>query len=75
MKTTKRRHKLIKTYLILKFRLDTIYKCIIYKEYRVYYIKRVTDKNMYKEKIIKLMFYVLLKIISILHKANKPLIW
>jgi hypothetical protein len=61
MKTTKRRHKLIKTYLLLKFRLNTIYKCIIYKEYRVWLFKRVTDKNMYKEKIIKLMFYVLPK--------------
>jgi hypothetical protein len=53
-KTTKRRHKLIKTYLFLKSRLNIIYKSIIYKEYRVWLFKRVTDKNWYKEKLIQL---------------------
>ena len=51
---TKRRHKIIKTYLFLKSRLNIIYKSIIYKEYRVWLFKRVTDKNWYKEKGIQL---------------------
>jgi len=51
---TKRRHKLIKTYLFLKSRLNIIYKSIIYKEYRFSLFKRVTDKNWYKEKLIQL---------------------
>jgi hypothetical protein len=52
-KTTKIRHKLIKTYLFLKSRLNILYKSIIYKEYRVWLFKRVTDKNWYKKKIIQ----------------------
>jgi hypothetical protein len=51
---TKRRHKIIKTYLFLKSRLNIIYKSIIYKEYRFSLFKRVTDKNWYKEKGIQL---------------------
>jgi hypothetical protein len=54
VKTTKRRHKRIKIYLFLKSRLKVLYKCIIYKEYRVWLFKRVTDKNWYKEKLIQL---------------------
>jgi len=52
--TTKIRHKRIKIYLFIKNRLNIIYKAIIYKEYRVWLFKRVTDKNWYKEKIIQL---------------------
>ena len=55
-KTTKRRHKRIKTYLFLKSRLGIIYKSLIYKEYRVWLFKRVTDKNWYKEKLVQLNF-------------------
>ena len=53
-KTTKRRHKLIRSYLFIKSRLNIIYKSIIYKEYRVWLFKRVTYKNWYKEKLIQL---------------------
>jgi hypothetical protein len=53
-KSTKRRHKLIKAYLFLKTRSNILYKSIIYKEYRVWLFKRVTDKNWYKEKFIQL---------------------
>ena len=53
-KTTKIRHKRIKAYLFLKSRVNIIYKAIIYKEYRVWLFKRVTDKNWYKEKLIQL---------------------
>ena len=55
-KTTKIRHKRIKTYLFLKSRLGIIYKSLIYKEYRVWLFKRVTDKNWYKEKLVQLNF-------------------
>ena len=51
---TKRRHKRIKIYLFLKYRLNIIYKSIIYKEYRVWLFKRLTDKNWYIEKGIQL---------------------
>jgi len=53
-KKTKRRHKRIKAYLFLKSRLNILYKSIIYKEYRVWLFKRLTDKNWYKEKGIQL---------------------
>jgi len=51
---TKRRHKRIKIYLFIKSRLNILYKSIIYKEYRVWLFKRLTDKNWYKEKRIQL---------------------
>jgi hypothetical protein len=53
-KTTKIRHKRIKAYLLLKSRVNIIYKSIIYKEYRVWLFKIVTDKNWCKEKLIEL---------------------
>jgi len=52
-KATKKRYKRITTYLFLKSRLNVIYKSIIYKEYRVWFFKKVTDKNWYKEKGIQ----------------------
>jgi hypothetical protein len=54
MKTTKRRHKRIKRYLFFKFRLNIIYKSVIYKEYRVWLFKVMTDKSWYKKKITQL---------------------
>jgi hypothetical protein len=53
-KTTEKRHKRIKAYLFLKSRLNILYKSIIYKEYRVWLFKRLTDKNWYKEKGVQL---------------------
>jgi len=44
-KATHRKHKIIQIYLFLKHRLNIIYKSIIYKEYRVWLFKRVTDRN------------------------------
>jgi hypothetical protein len=44
----------IKIYLFIKNRLNIIYKAIIYKEYRVWLFKRVTDENWCKEKLIQL---------------------
>ena len=55
-KATHRKHKKIKIYLSLRHRLNVIYKCIIFKEYRVWLFKKLTDKNWYKEKIIQLGF-------------------
>ena len=49
-KATHRKHKRIQIYLFLKQRLTIIYKCILFKEYRVWLFKRLTDKNWYKEK-------------------------
>jgi len=53
-KATKRKHKRIKSYLLLKHRLNLIYKSIIYKEYRVWLFNRMTDKNWYNEKLTQL---------------------
>ncbi|WP_445757622.1 nucleotidyltransferase family protein [Polaribacter sp.] len=52
-KKTKRRHKQIKRYLFIKSRLNLFYNIIIYKEYRVFVFKCLTDKNWYKEKGIQ----------------------
>ena len=52
--TTKRRHKRIKIYLFLKYRLSILINVIVYKDCRVWLIKRLTDKNRYKEKLIQL---------------------
>jgi hypothetical protein len=51
---TKRKHKSYKTYVFIKSRINLIYMCLIDKEYRVWFFKRVTDKNWYKEKVIQL---------------------
>ena len=37
-KTTKRRQKLIKTYLLLKYRLNIIYNYVTHKVYRIWVI-------------------------------------
>tara|TARA_B110000046_G_C13020521_1_gene410921 strand:- start:3295 stop:4389 length:1095 start_codon:yes stop_codon:yes gene_type:complete len=53
-KATKRKHKRIQIYLSIKSRVNILYKAAIYKEYRVWLLKRVTDRNWYKEKGIQL---------------------
>ena len=53
-KKTKRKHKRIRIYLFIKSRLNVLYKAVVYKDYRVWLFKRVTDKNWYKEKLIQL---------------------
>ena len=53
-KTTKIVHKLIKMFLLIKSRLNIIYKAIIIKEFRIWLFKRITDKNWYKQKLINL---------------------
>ena len=49
---TKRKHKRIKRCLYIKSRLNIIYKCIIFKEYRVWLFNLLTDKNWYKRKLV-----------------------
>ena len=50
---TKRRYTIIKRYLFIKSRVNTLYKSIIYKEYRVWLFKRLADKNWYNQKLIQ----------------------
>ena len=58
---TKRLHKIIKSYLFIKVRLNILIKAILYKDYRVWLIKRLTDKNRYKEKLIQFGLKSLIK--------------
>jgi len=55
-KAAQRKHKKIQMYLSLKHRLNVICKCILYKEYRVWLINKMNDKNWYKKKLIQLGF-------------------
>ena len=50
---TKRYHKIIKSYLFIKVRLNILIKAILYKDCRDWLIKRLTDKNRYKEKLLQ----------------------
>ena len=43
----------IKMYLFIKIRLSIILKSIVYKEYRVWLFKILTDKNWHKRKLIQ----------------------
>jgi hypothetical protein len=51
---TTRKHQIIKTYLDIKLLLSTLYRCLLYKEYRIWLFYRVTDKKWYNEKLIQL---------------------
>jgi hypothetical protein len=51
---TKRQHNRIKSYLFITERLYIIYKAMIYKEHRAWLFSRVTDKNWYRKKLVKL---------------------
>ena len=55
-KATKKRQKILKIFLVTKWRLNILYKASVYKTYRVWLFKRVSDKNWYKEKLIQLGF-------------------
>ena len=50
---TRRRHNRIKSYLFIKSRLNVLKKFFLYKKYRVWLFKRLTDKNRYKEKLLQ----------------------
>jgi len=53
-KATKRKHKLIKSYLYIKSRLKYLYKSAVYKKYRVWLFNIVTDRNWCKKKLVQL---------------------
>jgi len=47
----KRQYKFNKIYIFIKRKIYLLYMSIMYKEYRVWLFKKVTDKNWYKEKL------------------------
>jgi len=51
---TKKQHNRLKIFLFLKYRLSILINVILYKNCRVWLIKRLTDKNRYKEKLINI---------------------
>ena len=55
-KATKKRQKILKIFLFTKSRLNILYKAAVYKKYRVWLFKRVSDKSWQKEKLIQLGF-------------------
>jgi len=50
---TKRKHKRYKTYLFIKSRLNLIYKCLIYREFRVWLLNLLTEKEFYKRRLVE----------------------
>lgn len=52
-KNTRRRHYMIKKYLVVKISATLIYKCIIYKEYGVWLFHYITDINSWKKQFKK----------------------
>ena len=50
-KIIKRRHKFVKAYLLLKNRLNIIYKSITHKIYRVWLFKKLTSLDFYKRRL------------------------
>ena len=55
---TRRLHKLIKIYLLNRWRLNILYKAATNKEYRTWLFKRISDLNWYKEKLSNLGFKI-----------------
>ena len=51
---TKRKHERIKIYLFLKSRLNVLYRSIINKDFRMWFIKRTLDPNWWNAKFIQL---------------------
>ncbi len=48
---TKRKHRLINFFIILKARLTTIYKCLVYKEYRIWLFYSLGSLAFYKRRL------------------------
>jgi hypothetical protein len=55
-KKTTRKHQIIKTYLDIKLLLSTLYRCILYKEYRIWLFYKLTDKKWYDDTFIQFGF-------------------
>ena len=49
-----RRNYIIKIYLYLRSHIVNIYKNFLDKDFRIYFFKRLTDKNWYIQKLIQL---------------------
>ena len=50
-KKVRRKRLVIKNYLALKLFLYTLYRCLVYKEYTIWLLHKMTDKNWYKKKL------------------------
>ena len=50
-KKIRRKRLVIKNYLALKLFLYTLYRCLVYKEYTIWLLHKMTDKNWYKKKL------------------------
>ena len=50
---TERKHKRIKSSLFIKSKLNLIYKCLIYREFRVWLLNLLTDKEFYKRRLVE----------------------
>jgi hypothetical protein len=49
--TTKRQQKLIKAYLLLKYRLNIIYNSVTHKVYRIWLFKKLSSLDFYKRRL------------------------
>ena len=49
----KRKHKRIKRYLFIKSRLNLIYKCLVYRDFRVWLLNLLTEKEFYKRRLVE----------------------
>ena len=52
---TRKKHKRIKGYISTRLFLYTLYRCMFYKEYTIWFLHTITDKNWHKEKFSFLM--------------------
>jgi len=52
MNKTKRQYKIKKRYLLLKFRLNIIYKAVTHKVYRVWLLKKIFSFDFYKRRFL-----------------------
>ena len=50
---TKRKHKRFRRCLFIKSRLNLIYKCLIYREFRVWLLNLLTEKEFYKRRLVE----------------------
>ena len=50
---TKRKHKRIKRYVFINRRLNLIYKCLVYREFRVWLLNLLTEKEFYKRRLVE----------------------
>jgi len=52
---TRKKHKRIKGYISTRLFLYTLYRCMFYKEYSIWFLHTITDKNWHKKKFSFLM--------------------